>query len=288
MAADSQRLFEFWSSRKDSTVESLAQSLRDNCGPHYQAMAQDELLKRAAAIIDLWLDVLIHGKPERLSTFSQNIGTTRLSEGLGPNVMMGVLDQVRNVVWQVMSDFYVKGDWDIDLLHTSEGWVHDMRSSFTATYNAHLQEAHRQLEEREHEIAAQSQIIRETASPIVPIYDGILVMPLVGALDSVRISQVMESALEQIVDKQAEVLIIDITGVPIVDTGVANHLLQMARAISLLGAQVVLVGIGAEIAQTIIQLGLDMSAIVTMANLETGIAYALEQRGFSIRAISEQ
>ncbi|KAB8140144.1 STAS domain-containing protein [Chloroflexia bacterium SDU3-3] len=287
MAADSQRLFDFWSSRKDSTIESLAQSLRDNCGPYYQNLSQDELLKRAAAIIDIWLDVLVHGKPERLSSFSQQIGTTRLSEGLGPSVMMSVIDQVRKVVWQVMSDFYVKGDWDLDLLHTSEGWIHDMRSSFTETYNTHLQEAQRQLEEREHEIATQSQIIRETASPIVPIYDGILVMPLVGALDSLRISQVMESALEHIVDKQAEVLIIDITGVPIVDTGVANHLLQMARAISLLGAEVVVVGIGAEIAQTIIQLGLDMSAIMTMANLEAGIAYALEQRGFAIRTISE-
>ncbi len=92
----------------------------------------------------------------------------------------------------------------------------------------------------------------------------------------------MESALEQIVAYQADVLILDITGVPVVDTGVANYILQMARAVTLLGSKVVLVGIGAEIAQTIVQLGVELRDMTTLANLQAGIAYALAQQGYAI------
>jgi rsbT co-antagonist protein RsbR len=118
----------------------------------------------------------------------------------------------------------------------------------------------------------------------VPIYEGILVLPLVGTIDSRRAAQIMESALEKIVSYQADVLILDITGVPIVDTGVANYILQMARAVTLLGSRVVLVGIGAEIAQTIVQLGVDLRDMTTLANLQAGISYALAQQGFAITA----
>jgi rsbT co-antagonist protein RsbR len=84
------------------------------------------------------------------------------------------------------------------------------------------------------------------------------------------------------------VLIMDITGVPIVDTGVANYLIQMARAVTLLGARVVLVGIGAEIAQTVVQLGVELRDITTLANLQAGIAYALAQQGFTISSVNQR
>jgi rsbT co-antagonist protein RsbR len=145
-----------------------------------------------------------------------------------------------------------------------------------------LQEARKRLAEHEQAFADQSQLIRELSSPIMPIHEGVLVLPMVGAVDSYRATQVMESVLERIVAYQADVVILDITGVPVVDTGVANHLLQMARAVKLLGAQIVLVGIGAEIAQTIVQLGVDLGDITTRSNLQSGIEYALAHQGFAI------
>jgi anti-anti-sigma regulatory factor len=127
--------------------------------------------------------------------------------------------------------------------------------------------------------------IRELSTPIIPVYEGILVLPLVGSVDSRRATQITEGLLESIAAYQAEIVIMDITGVPVIDTSTANHLLMAARAANLLGSQVVLVGIGAEIAQTIVQLGLTLQGVSTLANLQAGIAYALEQIGLGIQPL---
>nr|WP_239583712.1 STAS domain-containing protein [Herpetosiphon giganteus] len=132
-------------------------------------------------------------------------------------------------------------------------------------------------------ISNQESALAEVSSPIVPVYGGILVLPLIGSVDSRRAGQIMEALLEAINTYSADVVILDITGVPVIDTGVANYLLQAARAARLLGSTVVLVGIGAEIAQTIVQLGIDLTGIVTRANLQAGVEYALELQGLAIR-----
>ena len=137
---------------------------------------------------------------------------------------------------------------------------------------------------RERVIRAQEARISELSTPIIPLYQGILALPLVGSIDAHRAGQIMEKLLVGISEQQADVVIIDITGVPVVDTSVANYLLQSARAARLLGAQIILVGISAEIAQTITQLGADLSGITTLANLALGIQYALALQGMSITA----
>jgi anti-anti-sigma regulatory factor len=105
---------------------------------------------------------------------------------------------------------------------------------------------------------------------------------LVGQIDARRASQVADTALSRIVESQADVLILDITGVSMIDTQVASYLLQIAKAVTLLGAQVVLVGISAEIAQTVVQLGINLGSFAVRANLQDGIAYALDQLGYAI------
>jgi rsbT co-antagonist protein RsbR len=97
-------------------------------------------------------------------------------------------------------------------------------------------------------------------------------MPLVGAIDTARSQQIIETLLSAITTHDAEVVIIDITGVSVIDTSVANHLLQATRAASLLGAQCVLVGITPEVAQTVVHLGVDLSGLVTMSDLQSGVA----------------
>ncbi|NTW01690.1 MAG: STAS domain-containing protein, partial [Oscillochloris sp.] len=111
-------------------------------------------------------------------------------------------------------------------------------------------------------------------------------LPLIGSIDSHRAQDVMENVLESIARSHADSLIIDITGVAVVDTGVIQHLLQTARAVSLLGATVVLVGINPEIAQTITQLGLSLTELVTLSTLQAGIIYILHRRGLAIQPIS--
>jgi ribose transport system substrate-binding protein len=122
-------------------------------------------------------------------------------------------------------------------------------------------------------IAAQRSMIQELSTPIIPISDKILVLPLVGAIDSARAQQIMETMLEAISQHQAAVLIIDITGVAMVDTGVAHYLLQAARAAQLLGTRVILVGISPEVAQTVVQLGVDLSSLPTYRSLQVGLEH---------------
>jgi rsbT co-antagonist protein RsbR len=107
-------------------------------------------------------------------------------------------------------------------------------------------------------------------------------MPLVGAIDSTRAARIMEDLLTGITKYQAEIVIIDITGVPVVDTSVANHLVQTIKAASLLGAKCVVVGISSEVAQSLINLGVDLSGVVTRSNLQAGVWYAMEMMGLEV------
>jgi rsbT co-antagonist protein RsbR len=127
-------------------------------------------------------------------------------------------------------------------------------------------------------IEAQQAALRELSTPLVPIADGVLAMPLVGTIDSGRAMMIMESLLEGVSSHQAEIAIVDITGVQIIDTQVANALISAARATKLLGAQVVLTGIQSQIAQTLVHLGVDLSDIVTRSTLQAGIAYAMGKK----------
>jgi PAS domain S-box-containing protein len=126
-------------------------------------------------------------------------------------------------------------------------------------------------------IHAQQAALAELSTPLIPISDDVVVMPLIGTLDSRRAQQVLETVLEGIAMSHARVAILDITGVAVVDTQVANALMRAAQAVKLLGAQVILTGIRPEVAQTLVGLGVDLNGIVTQASLQSGIAFAMGQ-----------
>ncbi|WP_272422457.1 PAS domain-containing protein [Polyangium jinanense] len=127
-------------------------------------------------------------------------------------------------------------------------------------------------------IEAQAAAIRELSTPIVPIRDDVLVMPLVGSLTPERTQQIIENLLGRIVEAQARAAILDVTGVPVVDSHAANSLLQIAKAVRLLGAHVVLTGIRPEVAQALVTEGVDMTDIVTRRDLQSGVAWAMRAR----------
>jgi len=124
-------------------------------------------------------------------------------------------------------------------------------------------------------ITAQRQMIQELSSPIMPISEDILVLPLIGTIDAVRAQHIMEAMLAEITRSHAQILIIDITGVAVVDTHVAHHLLQATQAAQLLGTRSLLVGITPEVAQTVVQLGLDLSSIEAFSTLQVGLEHAM-------------
>jgi rsbT co-antagonist protein RsbR len=123
--------------------------------------------------------------------------------------------------------------------------------------------------------------IAELSTPVVQLWDGILALPLIGTLDSARTQVVMENLLQRIVDTEAEIAIIDITGVPTVDTLVAQHLLKTVAAARLMGADCLISGIRPQIAQTIVHLGVELN-VVSKATMADAFAIALQKTGYTL------
>ncbi|GAA4504637.1 STAS domain-containing protein [Actinoallomurus oryzae] len=131
-------------------------------------------------------------------------------------------------------------------------------------------------------IDRQRQQLLELSTPVIKLWDRVVAVPLIGTLDSARTQVVMETLLQAIVDQNADMAILDITGVPMVDTVVAQYLLKTAMAVRLMGAECVISGIRPQIAQTIVQLGIDLGDISTRATLADALGWALEKAGVSV------
>jgi rsbT co-antagonist protein RsbR len=138
---------------------------------------------------------------------------------------------------------------------------------------------------REEFILRQQQEMLELSTPVVELWPGILALPLIGTLDSARTQIVMQNLLEAIVAKEANLAIIDITGVPTVDTLVAQHLLKTVSAARLMGAECIISGIRPQIAQTIIHLGVDLTGVITKASLADAFRVALQKRGLAVSKV---
>jgi anti-anti-sigma factor len=159
-------------------------------------------------------------------------------------------------------------------LFNDQGEIYAVGGSATdITERRRAEQEHTQLQEQL--IEAQRSALRELSTPLIPVADNVLVMPLIGSIDSTRAQQVLETLLEGVAHNQASTAILDITGVPVIDTQVANALLQAARAVRLLGAEVVLTGIRPDVAQTLVHLGADLSDVTTHSSLQSGITAAL-------------
>ena len=144
------------------------------------------------------------------------------------------------------------------------------------------------IQEQQKTILQQQEDLLELSSPVSKVWDNILILPVIGTLDSQRTQVMMENLLQKIVETGCTISILDITGVPTVDTQVANHLLKTVTSARLLGAECIISGISPAIAQTIVHLGIDLSAIRTKATLQDAMIYAMKQnkRSDEVRALS--
>ncbi|MEI7501147.1 MAG: STAS domain-containing protein [Bacteroidota bacterium] len=144
------------------------------------------------------------------------------------------------------------------------------------------------IQEQQKTIVQQQENLLELSSPVSKVWDNILILPVIGTLDSQRTQIMMENLLQKIVDTGCTISILDITGVPTVDTQVANHLLKTVTSARLLGAECIISGISPAIAQTIVHLGIDLSSIRTKATLQDAMIYAMKQnkRADEVKALS--
>ncbi|HEX6292231.1 MAG TPA: STAS domain-containing protein [Herpetosiphonaceae bacterium] len=239
----------------------------------YMGFSQEQLLNMATAALQAFLRDLSEDQEVAFAAYWQRVAEVRAEQGSRVEDLLRAVYLSEELLHAFVAKRFASDQplqmWWLGRLHAIvyAGVIY-LSQIFIAV--------------RERVIRAQADQIREMSTPIVPLHDGILALPLVGVIDSYRVGQIIETLLNGISEHQAEVVIVDITGVPIVDTTVAHYLLQASRAAQLLGAQVVLVGISAEIAQAIVQLGADLSSIRTRSNMKAGIEYALSQFGLRI------
>lgn len=157
-------------------------------------------------------------------------------------------------------------DNQMDFVMEFDRWAAPMSNEIVSIYSSTW----------ERTVSLQKMALQELSAPLIPVFEGITVMPLVGTIDTDRAKQIMENLLKGAVKHRSEVVLIDITGVPVVDTMVAHHIIQAAEAVRLIGAKCMLVGIRPEIAQTIVNLGINLNQFTTKNNLKRGIEAALE------------
>ncbi|WP_315387908.1 STAS domain-containing protein [uncultured Stenotrophomonas sp.] len=207
---------------------------------------------------------------QEIRQFLEQLSRDRVLKGFTSSETASFLFSLKRPLFELVQNAYVDdakalGDqlWAISELIDDLG-LHSVKS-FQKT--------------REEVIQRQQEEMLELSTPVVKLWDGVLALPMIGTLDSQRTQVVMESLLERIVETGSEIAIIDITGVPTVDTLVAQHLLKTVTAIRLMGADAIISGVRPQIAQTIVHLGLDLQGIVTKANLADALALALKRTG---------
>ncbi|OCA89353.1 RsbR protein [Bacillus sp. FJAT-27225] len=154
----------------------------------------------------------------------------------------------------------------MEVIYTFDRWISPLQNEVVDVYSRTW----------ERTVSLQKIALQELSAPLIPVFEGITVMPLVGTIDTERAKQIMENLLTGVVKHRSEVVLIDITGVPVVDTMVAHHIIQAAEAVRLVGAKCMLCGIRPEIAQTIVNLGIDLNQFTTKNTLKKGVEAALE------------
>jgi rsbT co-antagonist protein RsbR len=209
--------------------------------------------------------------------FLGDLSRTRATQGFTPTQVATFVFSLKQALFKRATES-LKGDptalattlWDATMLLDALGL-------YTTEVYQHT---------REQIIARQQEELIELSTPVVQLWDGILALPLIGTLDSERTQVVMENLLERLVATGSSLAVIDITGVPTVDTLVAQHLLKTVAAAQLMGADCIISGIRPQIAQTIVHLGIDLSTVATKASLADAFALALKRRGLTVARVN--
>jgi rsbT co-antagonist protein RsbR len=247
-------------------------------GQALQARSDAERRATLLAGLDALIGMLQQTRPMLDQTLHE-LAAGQMRAGLDRDEALALLDAQREAIYRAIEQAELPPQATLAASRALEELGYQI---MRVTIDLHHRDLVERLQEANTTQAQLREAIQELSTPIIPLYSGVLAVPLVGRVDSQRAQTLTEALLEAIAREQAEIVLLDITGVAVVDTSVANHLMQTARAATLLGSRVVLVGISAEVAQTLVQLGLDLGQLVTLSNLQSGLEYALSRQGLAI------
>lgn len=257
----------------DDYVAQACDRVRAADVPFYRALPVEAMRASVKRVFEAVAADLEGGEPHHYPAIMAMVGTQRAAMGVAVSQVTAGMNQGFEVV---SDDFAVRFADDPEV----RVWWENMRSKLAYAGAAGLADAY--LEARERLIRAQSDEILELSTQVLPLYRGILVVPLVGRLDRERAQLMTTKLLAAVAQHAAQVVVLDISGVPAVDAGTAGHLVAAARAVELLGAKPVLVGIGAAVARAMVAGSLDFGRLTTLADLASGLDHALALVGKGI------
>ena len=242
------------------------------------AMSPEEIFSEATTVYDSYVEVLETGSVEALQDYARDLSERIIPRGVETNEVVGIVLLLRDVLARSLFEKY---QTDFDLLNRVLDAYEPAANRIANTVAVSF------VQERERIIRQQQEAIRELSTPVLQVREQLLILPIIGILDSQRARQVTEQLLRAIRANRAKVVVIDITGVPTIDSTVANHLVQTVDASGLMGASVIITGLSSEIALTLVTIGLDLCKMNAVGDLQGGIEEAERLLGYEVTRTGE-
>src|SRR5919201_811569 len=279
------------SAADESLLHELVEDLRANRGELRQLWAQriseaqllrvmtaDEIFSEITAVYDNYVDALETGSIETLQAYAHDLSERIIRRGVETHEVLGIVLHLRDVLGRSLLINY---DHDRDLLRRVLDAYEPAANRIAVTVGVSF------VEERERVIREQQEAIRELSTPVLQGRHRLLILPIIGMLDAQRARQLTEQWLGAIQSNRAKVVVIDITGVAAIDLAVANHLVQTVEAARLMGASAIITGLSAGTAQTLVDLGVDLSMMKTVGDLQGGLEEAERLLGYEVARSTE-
>ena len=238
-----------------------------------QAMTPQEIGSETTSVYDNYVEVLETGSVDALQRYARDLSERIIPRGVETHEVVGIVLLLRDVLARSL---FLKYHDDFDVLNRVLDAYEPAANRIANTVAVSF------VEERERVIRQQQDAIRELSTPVLQVRERLLILPIIGVLDSQRAAQLTDQLLRGIRTNRAKVVVIDITGVPEIDTSVANHLVETVDASRLMGASVIITGLSSDIARTLVTIGVDLSKMNTIGDLQGGIEEAERQLGFRV------
>jgi len=242
------------------------------------AMSHDEIVAEATSVYDNYLDALETGTLEALQAYARSLSERIIPRGVETDEVVGIVLLLRDVLARSL---FAKYRTDFEVLSRVLDAYEPAANRIAITVAVGF------VQERERVIREQQEAIRELSTPVLPVRERLLILPIIGLIDRQRARQLTEQLLHAIRTNRAKVVVMDITGVPAMDSNVANHLVQTVEASRLLGATVIVTGLSPEIAQTLVTIGVDLRTMHTVGDLQGGIEEAERLLGLEVVPVME-
>lgn len=230
-----------------------------------RVMTAEEIFSEVTAVYDNYVDALETGSVESLQAYARDLSERIIPRGVETNEVLGIVLLLRDVLARALFAKYKNDSQLLDrILDAYEPAANRIAVTVGVSFVA----------ERERVIREQQEAIRELSTPVLQVRERLLILPIIGGLDAQRARQLTEQLLGAIQSNRARVVVIDITGVATIDLDVANHLVQTVESARLMGASAIITGLSSKIAQTLVDLGVDLSMMHTVGDLQGGLEEA--------------